>query len=322
MIPPPVPGDRDPIIVVALGGNALQPAGERGDIHQQFAHTRESLGAIVALAEVGWKIAIVHGNAPQIGDELLRNALARARRPPLPVGVLVAATAGWIGYMIQQSLQNALVRRGVSRPVVTLITQVTVDPNAAATHEPTKPIGHTMDEGAAKALAAQFGWPIGQFEGGWRRLVASPIPMAIVESEQIGRLVQAGTIVIAAGGGGTPVYVHSELGLEGVDAVIDKDRAAQVLARDIGADVLLILTNVEGAFVGYGTAQEQLLTRLTADEADRLLSAGEFGRGSMRPKVEAAVRFVREGGRKACIARLDRGLDAVNGTIGTTIVNQ
>ncbi|MGH7506356.1 MAG: carbamate kinase, partial [Longimicrobiales bacterium] len=281
---PEAAGVDGPGIVVALGGNALQPPGERGDIHQQFAHTRESLSAVVELAAAGWRIAIVHGNGPQIGDELLRNELARARRPPLPLGVLVAATAGWIGYMIQQSLQNALARRGIDRPVATLVTQVIVDPDDPATREPTKPIGRVMDEAVARALTAEHGWSIGPAEGGWRRMVPSPVPLEVVEREQVARLVRAGTLVIAVGGGGTPVYRDPGLGIEGVDAVIDKDRAAQVLAREIGAEILLILTNVDGAYVGWGTPAQRRLERITADKAERLLAAGEFGRGSMAPK--------------------------------------
>lgn len=307
-------------IVVALGGNALLPPGEQGDIHQQFAHTRESLEPIVALAGAGWKIAVVHGNGPQIGDELLRNELARGRLPPLPLGVLVAATAGWIGYMIQQSLQNALERAGVQRSVVTLITQVLVDPDDPATREPTKPIGRVMAEEEARAVAGELGWTVARGEHGWRRVVPSPRPLAIVEREEVKRLVDGGSIVIAAGGGGTPVYDDPVLGLEGVDAVIDKDRAAAVLARDIGADVLLILTNVDGVYRGYGTAQPMLLRQLTVAEAERLLEEGELGRGSMAPKVEAAVAFVRAGGQRAHIARLDEGLPAVRGEAGTMIV--
>jgi carbamate kinase len=313
-------GVERPAIVVALGGNALQPPGERGDIHQQFAHTRSSLGAVVELAAAEWRIAIVHGNGPQIGDELLRNELARAQRPPLPLGVLVAATGGWIGYMIQQSLQNALARRGIGRLVETLVTQVIVDPNDPATRAPTKPIGHSTDEATARALADEFGWTIARDAAGWRRLVPSPTPLEIVERIQIKRLVDSGTLVIAAGGGGIPVYRDPLLGLEGIDAVIDKDRAAQVLARDIGAEVLLILTNVEGAFAGFGSPDQRLLRRIDAAEAARFLDNGEFGTGSMGPKVAAALAFVRDGGRRACIGRLDRGTAVVEGVEGTTIV--
>jgi len=313
------PGSRS--IVVALGGNALHVPGERGDIHQQFAHARESLAPIVDLAGAGWRIAVVHGNGPQIGDELYRNEMARGELPPLPLGVLVAGTAGWIGYMIQQSLQNALERAGIRRGVVTLVTQVLVDHDDPATLEPSKPIGRTMDEAAARALAAELGWTVGPVSsGGWRRMVASPRPRAIVEAPEIKRLVNAGTIVVAAGGGGTPVYRDPVLRLEGVDAVVDKDRAAAVLAREIEAEVLVILTNVEGAYRAYGKPEQELLRVLTAEEAERLLRCGEFERGSMGPKVEAAVEFVRAGGRRAHIARLDRGLQAVHGEEGTTIV--
>ncbi len=319
----PLPESREtsggPILVVALGGNALLPPGERGDIHEQFAHTRESLGAVVSLAGEGWRIAIVHGNGPQIGDELRRNEEARGHLPPLPLGVLVAATAGWIGYMIQQSLENALARERIERDVATVITQVLVDPTDPATREPVKPIGRVFDEATGRRLSDELGWSVGETSDGWRRLVPSPRPLSIVESAQIRRLIGAGTIVIAAGGGGTPVYRDPRLGLEGVDAVVDKDRAAQVLAREVGADLLLILTNVEGIYRGYGTPGQELRRRITVREAEALLAEDELGRGSMGPKLEAAVAFVRGGGR-ACIARLDRGLQAVRGESGTLIV--
>ena len=309
-------GSGERTVVVALGGNALLPPGERGDIHQQFAHTRESLAPIVALARDGWRIVVVHGNGPQIGNALLRNELAKGQAEPLPLGVLVAATAGWIGYMVQQSLQNALWRAGVDRLVATIITQVQVDRDDPATREPIKPIGLAMDEERARAT----GWPVGKSGGGWRRLAPSPRPVKIVERAQIRTLLDAGSIVVAAGGGGTPVYKDPELGLEGLDGVVDKDRAARVLARDIGAHVLLILTNVEGVFQDFGTPTAKLLSRLTAAEAEALMQSTDLGAGAMRPKVEAAVGFVREGGERAHIARLDQGLAAVRGEAGTVIV--
>ena len=284
-------------VVVALGGNALLPPGERGDIHQQFAHTRESLAPIVAMARDGWRICVVHGNGPQVGDELQRNHLAASEMPPLPLGVLVAATAGWIGYMIQQSLQNALEKAGCDRDVVTVITQVLIDPDDAASKEPIKPIGRDA----------------------YRRLVPSPVPVDIVEREQIKQLIERGTIVIAAGGGGTPVYRDPVLKLEGVDAVIDKDRAAAVLAKAIDAEALMILTNVDGVFTGWGTDRQKQLKTLSISDAKKLLSSEEFGKGSMAPKVEAAMSFVKAGGSKAIIARLDQGLEALNGDAGTTI---
>jgi carbamate kinase len=309
-------------VVVALGGNALLTPGERGDIHQQFAHTRESLAPIVAMAHAGWRIAVVHGNGPQIGDELYRNEMARAVLPPLPLGVLVAATAGWIGYMIQQSLQNALEKAGIARAVATLITQVIVDPKDSATRTPSKPIGRVLDESTAKTLQRELNWTIAEessADGNYRRLVPSPTPIDIVEKTQIKQLVDDGTIVIAAGGGGTPVYRDPVLRLEGVDAVIDKDRAAAVLAEAIAADVLLILTNVDGVYKEFATDRQKLIRRMSVAEAERLLASEQLGRGNMAPKVEAAVDFLRAGGRRAFIARLDRGIDAVNGRSGTLI---
>jgi carbamate kinase len=319
MIPRPETGRHERTVVVALGGNALQPQDGRGDIAEQFAHARESLTAVVELAAQGWHIAVVHGNGPQIGDELLRNESARDQLPPLPLGVLVAGTAGWIGYMLQQSLQNALARAGVERSVVTLITQVVVDP-AEAGAEPVKPIGRSMDEARARTLAAELGWSVGPGEAGWRRRVPSPRPLAIVEAAEIRHLVERGVIVIAAGGGGTPVYQHPVLRLEGVDAVIDKDLAAEVLAAQLGAAVLLILTNVEGAYRGFGTSSQELLREVGVADAEALLAAGEFAQGSMGPKMEAAVSFVRGGGRRAIIGRLDQGLTAVHGESGTNVV--
>jgi len=313
---------QDRTIVIALGGNALAQPGEEGTITQQFGHTRESLGAVVALAREGWRIAIVHGNGPQVGNELIRNEQSRDLVPPLPLGVLVAATEGWIGYMIQQSLQNALRRAGVDRQVVTLVTQVVVDPNDPELERPTKPIGRTMDEATARSLAAELGGDVAETRGGWRRVVPSPRPTAIVERPMIRSLVAEGHLVIAAGGGGCPVYPDPRWGggFEGIDAVVDKDRAAAILARDIGAEVLVILTDVECVYADYGGEAQRALGRITVDEAERLLRSGELGEGSMAPKVEAAAGFVRSGGGRAVIARLDQGREAVAGQAGTEIV--
>ena len=307
-------------IVLALGGNALAQPGEEGTITEQFRHTRESLGAVVELAREGWHIAIVHGNGPQVGNALVRNELARHVVPPLPLGVLVAATEGWIGYMIQQSLQNALARAGVERQVVTMVTQVLVDPADPEMQHPSKPVGRTMDEADARELAAELGGDVVATKGGWRRVVPSPRPTGIVERDMIRQLVAAGHLVIAAGGGGTPVYVDEKLGLEGVDAVVDKDRAAAILGRDIGAEVLVILTDVDCVYQDFGTPGQKALRRLTVSEAQALLTGSELGKESMAPKVEAAADFVRRGGRRAIIARLDQGSEAVAGRAGTEVV--
>lgn len=310
---------RPGTIVIALGGNAVAPSGERATIANQFRHTRESLAPVVDLARDGWRIAIVHGNGPQVGDDLARNELAGDQIEPLPLGVLVAATAGWMGYMIQQSLQNALARTGVPRTVVTVITQTLCDAADPDLRNPTKPIGHALDASRLARLRAQ-GVPVGEERPGrWRRLAPSPRPVAVVERDVIRHLLVAGHIVIASGGGGPPVYDDPVLHLEGLDAVVDKDRVAAILGRDIKADVLLILTSVDGVYHAYGTPHQQAIRHLDLQEAERLLASGELGAGNMRPKVEAAADFVRAGGKRAVIAELAGGLAALRGETGTTL---
>ncbi len=306
-------------IVVALGGNAVAPPGERPTIANQFRHTRASLAPIVELARAGWRIALVHGNGPQVGDDLARNELAADQIEPLPLGVLVAATAGWMGYMIQQSLENALTRGGVERPVVTLVSQTLCAADDPDLRAPTKPIGHPLDAVRVARLLAR-GVPVREEQPGrWRRLAPSPKPIAVVERGTIRHLVAAGHIVITCGGGGPPVYDDPELGLEGIDAVADKDRVAAILGREIGADVLLILTNVDAVYHGYGTGHQRAIRRIDLAGADHLLAGSELGTGSMRPKVEAAAAFVRSGGARAVIAALSEGLAALAGEAGTTI---
>lgn len=305
--------------VVALGGNALSPPGERSTIADQFRHTRESLGPIVDLASEGWNLCIVHGNGPQVGDELVRNEVARADVAPLPLGVLVASTAGWIGYMIQQSVENALRRAGNTRSVTTIVTQVEVDPDDPALSEPTKFIGHAIPEARAIALEKEGHAVKVDARGNHRRVVGSPAPVGIHEIEIIRQLVNEGTIVIACGGGGVPVYKDKKLGLEGVDAVVDKDLAAAVLASDLNAELLLILTDVDAVYADWGKPESRALTSLSADEADVLDAKEAFGEGSMAPKVRAAVAYVRRTGGRAIITELSRGLDAVHGRAGTTI---
>jgi carbamate kinase len=240
----------------------------------------------------------------------------------LPLGVLVAATAGWMGYMIQQSLQNALGGAGVERTVVTLITQTVCDAADPELRTPTKPIGHALDP-ARRARLEALGVPVKEDKPGkWRRLAPSPRPLAIVERTMVQSLVAGGYIVIACGGGGPPVYNDPALRLEGIDAVADKDRVAAILGRDIGAEVLLILTDVDAVYRGWGTPARQAIGRLSLADADRLLASGELGTGSMRPKVEAAADFVRAGGARAVIAELAQGLAALRGDAGTTITKE
>jgi carbamate kinase len=311
-----------PTAVIALGGNALAPAGEKSSIYDQFRHTRESLGPIVDLAHDGWNVCVVHGNGPQVGDELVRNELARKEASPLPLGVLVAATAGWIGYMIQQSLENALRRVGSDRDVATIITQVQVRADDPALQNPTKFIGQALSPDRADELRRD-GHVVKEDGGGWlRRVVGSPAPQAIHELKTIRRLVEAGTIVIACGGGGAPIYDDPVKGWEGIDAVVDKDLAAAVLARDLGATLLLILTNVDAVYADWGTPSQRPLARLTTREAEDMDRAGAFGEGSMAPKIRAAIDFARRTGGRAIITELSRGREAVRGEAGTTITSE
>jgi carbamate kinase len=305
--------------VIALGGNALAPGGERSTIYDQFRHTRESLGPVVDLVSAGWTVCVVHGNGPQVGDELVRNELARYDTPPLPLGVLVAATAGWIGYMVQQSIDNALRRAGTPRDVATIITQVVVDPNDPALADPTKFIGRELPEERAEELRREGFTVKLDGHGRPRRVVGSPRPLRIRELASIRRLLDAGTIVIAAGGGGAPVYDDPRLGWEGLDAVVDKDLAAAALARDLGAELLLILTDVDAVYADWGTPEQRPLARLTTEEAVAMDRAGAFGEGSMAPKIRAAVDFAKRTRGRAIITALNRGRDAVRGEAGTTI---
>ena len=306
--------------VLALGGNALARADEPATIANQFRHARESMAAVVPLAREGWRIVIVHGNGPQVGDSLVRNEVARRVVEPLPLGVLVAETAGWIGYMLQQSLQNALAGARVSRQVATVVTQTLVDRFDPALGAPTKPIGQALTEDEAERLR-EAGRAVGRDgAGAWRRMTTSPLPLAVVEFPVVRRLVEQGTIVIAAGGGGPPVYDDPILGLEGVDAVVDKDRVSAVLAGQLEADVLLILTNVEAVYEGWGTSSARPIRRMPVSRAEAMIAAGAFDAGGMRPKIEAAAGFARARPGRAIIAHLASGPAALRGETGTTIV--
>jgi carbamate kinase len=307
--------------VIALGGNALAPAGENSTVYDQFRHTRESLGPIVDLALTGWSVCVVHGNGPQVGDELVRNEAARDEASPLPLGVLVAATAGWIGYMIQQSFENALRRANSLRRVATIITQVEIDPADPALRNPSKFIGRALTPERARDLQAEGHLVKADGHGNLRRVVGSPAPIRVRELSVIETLVRKGILVIAAGGGGAPVYEHPTLGWEGVDAVVDKDLVAAVLARDLGAELLLILTDVDAVYADWGTPSQRPLRRISADEAVQMDRGGAFGEGSMAPKIRASVDFVRRTKGRAIITSLENGKQAVRGKAGTTITS-
>ncbi len=308
--------------VIALGGNAISSPDQPDTIANQFRHTRESLDGVIAVLRAGYDVAITHGNGPQIGNALLRQELARGRTPELPLGVLVASTEGWMGYMIEQSLINRLREENLERPVISVVSQVLVDPEDPSLADPTKFIGQVYPEYEAYRLAREFGWVVkpDKARGGFRRVVGSPLPKKVLNAGAVRSLLEQGWIVICAGGGGVPVYRMENGRLEGVDAVIDKDRSAAVLGVDIGADELIILTAVEKVALNYGRKDQVDLPRLTVAQAREYLEIGHFPPGSMGPKIEAAIDFLEGGGKRVIITDLTHVVDALEGKAGTTIL--
>jgi len=308
--------------VVALGGNAISPKGQIDTIANQFSHTRKSLSAIKHLIDHGYDLVITHGNGPQVGNALLRTELTADQAPILPLGYCVADVEGGMGYMIQQSLQNLLKREGIYRDVVTVITQVVVDKNDPEISDPTKFIGQRYNNEEAQRLSRNFGWTIKKTsDGKWRRTVPSPKPISIVESHAITELVNAGKIVIAAGGGGIPVYFMENGNLEGFDAVVDKDLASSILAQEIGARYLLTITNVDNVYINFGQSNQKPIHQMTSFEARKYMKEGHFANGTMQPKIKAAVEFINHGGESALITSIENIQHALKGDAGTIITN-
>ncbi len=307
--------------VVALGGNAITVPGKEDTIANQFANTRASLDGIVELARDGFKLVVTHGNGPQVGNALLRVELSRGTAPILPLGVLVADTEGGMGYMIAQSLQNRLRSENINRPVLTVITQMLVREDDPAVLNPTKFIGQFYTEEQARDYQNSRGWQMKKdADRGWRRVVPSPEPLGAVEGEAIKQMVEAGTIVIACGGGGIPVYVDHRGLLEGMDAVIDKDFGSAVIGREINAGVLCILTSVDQVAINYGTPNQRNLEHCTISEIKKYYSQGHFPAGSMGPKILAAIKFLENGGDLVTITSFKNAGKAVYGQAGTRIV--
>lgn len=306
--------------VIALGGNAITHPDVKDTITQQFKNTRDSLDCIVGLARAGYKIAITHGNGPQVGNAILRVELSRGKAPILPLGICVADTEGGIGYMIEQSLQNRLKEEGIERPVITIITQVIVDKNDPQIADPSKFIGQFYTDEEAEIFGSERGWIMKKDANrGWRRVVPSPQPLSIVASKTIKTLVDSGSIVIAAGGGGIPAYIDDKGRLEGLDAVVDKDLASVVLAREISAELLLILTTVDKVSLNFGKENEKPIDTMTVAEAEQYLSEGHFPPGSMGPKIKAALQFVKNGGKELIISSIENAGPALRGESGTRI---
>lgn len=305
-------------VVVALGGNAILLRGETGTIPEQRAAIRDACEAIVPLCAQGHELVLTHGNGPQVGRLMLMDEALPAQFPPSPLDVLVAATQGSLGYLLQQEMSAALKRHRAPRPCVTLVTQTIVDPADPAFLRPTKPVGPWLSPERAAQLRAR-GDHVGEMKGGgWRRLVPSPMPEAIVEWDVLSAVLSAGAVPIVAGGGGIPV-VREGNSYRGVPAVVDKDLAAAVVAEVIRADVLLILTDVEQVQTGYGTPDARALDRITAAEARAGVESGEFPMGSMGPKLLAAAQAAEHGAR-AVIAALPQAARALAGEAGTTVV--
>ena len=307
--------------LIALGGNALSPKGETGTIAEQFLHTRESMVQIMKFVRKKYNICITHGNGPQVGRELLRMDLTHDIVPPLPLGVCVAGTQGTIGYMIQQSLQNALRDEKVDREVVTLVTQVRVHEDDPSISNPTKYIGKRYPKNEVNVLKNKFGWKMKEQEAGqWRRVVPSPDPDYVMHGISIRTLVEKGTIVLAAGGGGIPVYNDKNNKLEGLDAVIDKDLTAAKLGWVIRAQEFYIITDVDQVYLNYKTPKQESIQKMTDSQAKQFDIDGHFQKGSMGPKIRSAIHFLKHGGKRAVITNIQNISKALNNKAGTTII--
>jgi len=307
-------------MLVAIGGNSLIRAGEKGTVAEQGANARRTAAALVSLIREGHRLVITHGNGPQVGAALLRSERAADQVPPHPLDVCDATTQGEIGYLLQQSLRNELMTAGIQVPVVTVLTQVVVSPSDPAMQNPSKPIGPFYSRADAEERRRLFGWQIVEDAArGYRRVVPSPEPIDVVELEVIRDLVDDGVLVIAVGGGGIPVMCRDSQ-LVGVEAVIDKDRASALLAAKLGAKIFAISTDTDYVYVNYKRPGQQPLSRATAAEMEAHHRAGHFPPGNMGPKIESALRFLRCGGQEVIITSYEHLAEAVHGTSGTHIV--
>ena len=308
-------------VMIALGGNALSNKSEAGTITQQFTHTRQSLKSVMHFVRAGYKICITHGNGPQVGAELSRNEISADKVPPLPLGVLVANTQGAMGYMIQQSLQNALYNEDSEREVVSFISQMKVGQNDSAISHPSKFIGQSFVKKNAQKYMDKYAWQMKEQEPGiWRRVVPSPAPLYIFNGRSIKHLVDFGTIVIAGGGGGIPAYNLGDGTLEGLDGVIDKDMTAALLGRIIKAQELFIITDVNNIYLNFKTKSQEIIRETTAKDIETWLNEGHFWRGSMEPKIKAALYFLKHHGKEVIITSIDNIKQAIQKQAGTRIL--
>lgn len=308
-------------IVLALGGNAIIKKGQKGTVHEQFDNTIKSMQQILPIIKHGHKIILTHGNGPTVGHMMIRVEAGMRQVPYVPLGICVADSQGGLGYMIELCLHNILHKERISKKVITLITPVLVSEKDPSFKHPTKPIGPFYTERQSKVMKKRHkDWVIVQDAGrGYRRVVPSPIPLEIINKEVIKRMVDEGYIVIAAGGGGIPVVYRKDGTLKGVSAVIDKDRTAAILASEVKADTLMILTAVDKVALNYGSEEQEDLDKLTLKEAKKYLKQGHFPDGSMGPKIEAAIFFLEHGGKEVIICALEKADESLRGKAGTKI---
>lgn len=310
-------------MLVSLGGNAILQQAQRGTADEQEKNLQNTARHLVKLLRQGEKIAITHGNGPQVGNILLQNELSRDTLPPMPLDVCGAESQGMIGYMLARALRSEMDAARISLPISTLVTQTLVDGHDPAFQNPTKPVGPFYTEKQASELESSKGWRLVSDSGrGFRRVVPSPTPLDILEKDTIVRLFSSGTIVISGGGGGVPVTRDQNGQIRGVEAVLDKDRTAALLGKILGVDTLLILTDVDKVFINYRRPDQKGLDKITLEECRRYLAEGQFPSGSMGPKIESAISFLSETrGKRVVIARLEKGEEALKGTAGSMIVN-
>lgn len=306
-------------IVIALGGNAILQPGQEATFETQFENVRRSAEVIAGIINKGHTVVVTHGNGPQVGNILRQNEEAKHVVPSMPLVICSAESQGFIGYMLEQALRNELLKLNNETPVTVMLTQTEVSIDDPDFDDPSKPIGVFYSEEEAKQLGTEKGWTVKEDAGrGWRRVVASPEPKSIIGSNTIQQLSEMGTIVVASGGGGVPVVKKDDGTYEGIDAVIDKDRSAFKLAEEINADLFMILTDVENVYINYGKPNQEILTEVTLEEANKYVSEGHFSAGSMGPKMEAAIKFAQTG-KRAIICSLDQADQAMQGKIGTHI---
>jgi len=312
-----------PLAVVAMGGHAFMMRGEPGTIENHQKNAAEVSAVLMAFVERDYNLVITHGNGPQVGNLLLQSDLTRDQVPAMPLDVLVADTEGWLGYVLQQALLNQLRRRNIRRYVVSMITQVLVDKNDPAFRKPTKPVGRFLTQEDAEERQRTLGWEIVEDAGrGWRRVVPSPRPKRVVQRDMVRDAAMNGHIVIAGGGGGIPIIKNAHDDYEGVEAVIDKDLTSSILGASIGAELLVILTDVPQVYVNYGKPDQRPLGAVTMEEAEQLLDAKTFPAGSMGPKVLAIHEFLKAGGRRGLITNTQTLDAALEGRGGTHFVGQ